>query len=231
MGIDEDHQAWEAYPQHRWVFNKLDLALRMGYAAGPAGVPIPRDGKYIIKPIYNLYGMGLGAEVVEWTLADNKKIEDCEIISPGYMWCEYLEGPHYSVDYMRMAADPSLKDLVGWSPFCAMKGTNSESDLVKFTEWQCVEPPDLQLPSSIDNLHGVEYINLEMKGTQIFEVHLRSGNDHMWPYPIGTKLIPVWDEKEALDIPDEEFLGNITLPKIEAGGLTRYGFRVILNNS
>lgn len=226
MRIDEDHQAWEAYPQHRWVFNKLDLALRMGYAAGPAGVPIPRDGKYIIKPIYNLYGMGLGAEVVEWTLADNKKIEDCEIISPGYMWCEYFEGPHYSVDYKRVHSE--------WQPFCAMKGTNTEQNLVKFTEWERVEPPELELPDFIKNLDGVEYINLEMKGTQIFEVHLRSGNNHIWSYPIGTKLIPVWNDKpskEVLDIPDEEYIGGVTLPKIDTRGLTRYGFMVIINNS
>ena len=33
--LDEDYQAWDAYPQHRWVFNKLEVALKLGYKAGP----------------------------------------------------------------------------------------------------------------------------------------------------------------------------------------------------
>jgi hypothetical protein len=29
--IEEDYEAWEAYPQYRWVFNKLELSMRLGY--------------------------------------------------------------------------------------------------------------------------------------------------------------------------------------------------------
>lgn len=227
MSINNDCDAWEAYShdsRSRWIFNKLELAIRLGYSAGPAGVPIPRNGKYVIKPIYNLYGMGLGAEVVQWSLADNKKIEECEIISPGYMWCEYLKGPHYSVDYVR--------GINGWEPLSAMKGTNTEQNLIKFKKWERVEPPKLELPRFVDDLPLRHHtINVEMKGTQIFEIHLRKGNSHIRQYPIGTKLIPVWDENEPLDIPDKECVGNVTLPKIDNRGLTRYGFKVILNNS
>ena len=65
--LDEDYQAWEAYPQHRWVFNKLEVALKLGYKAGPACVPLPKTEntlfKAIIRPIYNLYGMGINAKV------------------------------------------------------------------------------------------------------------------------------------------------------------------------
>ena len=64
--IDEDFQAWEKYPEYRWVFNKLELALKLGYRAGPACVPLPplrSHFKVVIRPIYNLYGMGIGAKV------------------------------------------------------------------------------------------------------------------------------------------------------------------------
>ena len=51
--IDEDEEAWVAFPHHRWVFNKLEVALKLGYAAGPACVPVQHDGMDIVRPIYN----------------------------------------------------------------------------------------------------------------------------------------------------------------------------------
>ena len=61
--IDEDYQAWDAYPESRWIFNKLELSLKLGYNAGPACVPVKEAGKYIVRPIYNLYGMGVGTSI------------------------------------------------------------------------------------------------------------------------------------------------------------------------
>ena len=57
--IDSDQDAWEAYPQHRWVFNKLEVALRQGFHAGPACSRVTFEGKkkVVIRPIYNLFGM------------------------------------------------------------------------------------------------------------------------------------------------------------------------------
>ena len=40
--IDEDYQAWVEYPEHRWVFNKLETSMRFGYDTGPACVPITK---------------------------------------------------------------------------------------------------------------------------------------------------------------------------------------------
>ena len=65
----DDYHAWEAYPQYRWVLNKLDVSLRLGYHAGPAGVPVKHTGWYIVRPIYNPYGMGIGAHK-KWLDAD-----------------------------------------------------------------------------------------------------------------------------------------------------------------
>ena len=67
--ILDDYHAWQAYPHYRWIFNKLEVSLRLGYHAGPAGIPVQRTGYYIIRPVYNPYGMGIGAHK-KWLSAD-----------------------------------------------------------------------------------------------------------------------------------------------------------------
>ena len=59
--VIEDYQVWKAYPQYRWIMDKLGVSLRLGYHAGPAGIPVERTGWYIVRPVYNPYGMGIGA--------------------------------------------------------------------------------------------------------------------------------------------------------------------------
>mgnify|MGYP001284431473 CR=1 FL=1 len=85
------NDAWLKYPQHHIWFNKLWLAEQLGYDCGPASVPVSKSGKYIVRPIYNLRGMGLGTYVTE--LHPNT-VDD---IQPGYFWCEYFEGTHKTV--------------------------------------------------------------------------------------------------------------------------------------
>ena len=102
--VEEDFQAWQIYPEHRWVFNKLELALRLGYDAGPACVPITRSGKYVVRPIYNLYGMGIGAKVIHINIMQSKSMENHALIPPGYFWCEAFEGEHKSVDFEKLYA-------------------------------------------------------------------------------------------------------------------------------
>jgi hypothetical protein len=99
---EEDFQAWELYKntEHRWVFNKLEIALRQGLGAGPASTAPDRNGIYIYRPIYNLYGMGIGAKKFEYdkeTMYDS--LINNDVVPPGYFWCEWLEGEHLSIDY------------------------------------------------------------------------------------------------------------------------------------
>ena len=42
----QDKHAWLIYPDHRNLFNKLELSLRLGYTCGPAGVDVPKSGMY-----------------------------------------------------------------------------------------------------------------------------------------------------------------------------------------
>ena len=91
--VEEDYQAWEAYPQYRWIYNKLELALELGYEAGPACVPVKKTGDYIVRPVYNLYGMGIGAVKKHFDrYKDAEDLINHEHIPPGYFWCEWFDG-------------------------------------------------------------------------------------------------------------------------------------------
>jgi len=194
--IDEDYQAWELYPEHHWIFNKLEVALKLGYQAAPACVPLPRVSrttlfKTIIRPIYNLYGMGIGAKTrIFRPMIDNEFIINHSFIPPGYFWCEYFEGIHYSIDYKRTNS-PNGSYFV-WEPFCAMIGEKSEDNLTKFTKWTCIEPPMLELPNFLWDINNVDFLNLECIDNKIIEIHLRTGNDIFHEKPINTVAIPIW---------------------------------------
>src|SRR5262249_45117653 len=54
----EDSDAWLWFPDHRWVYDKVAIALSQGLDAGPHGVPPPRFPVFS-KPITNLKGMGI----------------------------------------------------------------------------------------------------------------------------------------------------------------------------
>ena len=198
--IEEDYEAWEAYPQYRWLFNKLELSSKLKYDCGPACVPIKKANNYIIRPIYNLYGMGIGA---------HKKFLDPKIhgeemihhkhIPPGYFWCEWFDGTHYSLDFIREGNR--------WTPFSSMIGIHdTEKSLSRFVEWKVVTPSffRINLPEWIEDIETEKYLNIETKGQKILEIHLRSGNDIAWNYSVGTKIIPVWkgfDYKEYEHLP------------------------------
>ena len=96
---EEDFQCWDAYPKYRWLFNKLEVSLKLGYDCGPAGVPITKAGNYIIRPIYNLYGMSVGVRKQWLRIEDADDIQKHKFMPAGYYWCEWFEGNHYSVDY------------------------------------------------------------------------------------------------------------------------------------
>ena len=213
--IEEDFQAWSEYPHYRWLFNKLEVAQRLEYDSGPSGVPITEAKYYIIRPTYNLFGMGIGAEkkYLDPEL-HNEEIINCKHIVPGYFWCEYFDGPHYSIDFKRENGE--------WQPFSATEGTHvTEDNLVKFEKWEVIEPP-IVLPKLLQEI-DVEYMNVESKGDKIFEVHLRSGNDMAWHTPIGTIFYPVWSSSDYSALSDLEFVGNYhdDITKYEANGLLK----------
>ena len=205
----DDVEAWETYPDHHWLFNKLEVAEKLGYECGPACVPVQRHLRAVIRPIYNLYGMSLGAKV-KWLnpQRDNPSIEENGIIPPGYFWCEYLDGPHGSVDYHKL---PNGR----WEPYHAMLGIIEDQNLRKFKSWERIEVPYEveRLPAWIPR--NVRDLNVEWRGDNIIEIHLRTGNDPLHGSPIGEKLIPIFRGDE---IPEGEFVSNEQETDYDASG-------------
>lgn len=178
--IDKD--AWLLYPNHRDLFNKLEVSLRLGYTCGPAGVDVPKSDMYCIRPIYNLNGMGAGSYFQELLI-------NCDNFIPaGYFWCEIFEGIQYSIDW-------EYKNNI-WNPIFCCAGYREENDpLYKFNKWVvCEIPNDITLPNFIREINDVKYINTEFIGNKLIEVHLRKSSD----FPENAKeLIPLWEnEKE-----------------------------------
>lgn len=180
----EDWDAWNKYPQHRWLFNKLELSLKLGYNAGPTPMPVTVTGEYIVRPIYNLSGMGIGASIMT--------LEAGEVYNfpPSYFWCERFIGDHLSVNYEWQG-----NTLV---PTHTSKGETDFENLSRFKRWTKIEHQDLELPHWINNLTSVDNINIEFIGGKIIEIHLRAGVD----FPDGaTEIIPVWSttNKDEVD--------------------------------
>ena len=171
----EDCDVYVKYPKHRKWFNKLWLSEMLGYKCGPGGTDIPEDGVYVVRPIYNLGGMGAGAKVV-----DLKK-DDYRSVPPGYFWCEYFEGPHLSGDYRYVTGQ-----IPYWEPLSCWEGINYPINLSKFVEWKR-HPQAPKVPKSFNELSDVAVINVEFIGDKPIEVHLRKTVD-----PDYDHMIPVW---------------------------------------
>lgn len=184
--VQYDCDAWTRYPQHRWIFNKLDLSLLLGYCAGPGGTSVPQDDDYVVRPIMNLSGMGAGAK--QQFIACN----DFKTVEPGYFWCEYFQGKHTTVDYEWQMID----DLHVLRPIFAAEGYRTNKELYRFSAWRRVTPPLWPLPKWINSLRDVPKFNIEFIDDKIIEIHLRSGID----FPDkATQIIPRWSDMSDSD--------------------------------
>lgn len=174
--IKTDEEAWIKYPSHRLWFNKLWVSERFCHACGPAGIEVPESGTYIVRPIYNLYGMGANASFRFLTKKDK------DLLPPGHFWCEVFEGDHLSIE---------LNWNDGrWTPNSIFQGHHAnEEELFRFSKWSRVDC-DVVIPTVLDVLYDCGSINVEMIGNKVIEVHLRGSPD-----PIEyNEFIPVWND-------------------------------------
>lgn len=185
--IQTDSDAWFEYPHHRRFFNKLELALRLGYNAGPCGVSVNKPDYYIVRPIYNLSGMGVSARRVYLHPGD------LSTVKPGEFWCEYFHGPNVTIDYewQTLIGEPILK------PVFAAVGYRNNDDFYRFARWCQIDPPMPILPKWISELQDVPRFNIEFIHENIIEIHLRPGVD--FP-PDSKQIIPVWDDTNDTEI-------------------------------
>ena len=178
-----DEDVYIKYPRQREWFNKLWIAELMGYDCGPAGVDVPKAGTYVVRPIYNLSGMGIGAEV--------KQLDKGDLSTPpGYFWCEYLRGSHYSVNY-KWQIDHRIGGK--WIGINCWEGVNMPINLTKFVEWKRSAyipelPKSFAAVKAFEDLgEDVKTINVEFIDDNPIEVHLRHSTD-----PAYDHIIPVW---------------------------------------
>lgn len=195
--MTEDYEAWVKYPQHHKWFNKLYVAEQMRYNCGPCGVAPSKSDYYIVRPIYNLGGMGVGTRMQYIEANDYSKVE------PGYFWCEFLTGKQYSATYEFVHDTKPY-----WKPISCWEGEQFRGSFTKFTKWTRSRNYAPEVPRVFNDLCDVKRINVEFKGNSPFEVHLRDTPD-----PDYDELIPLWED-------DEDIINKISL-------MSKQGYRYI----
>src|ERR1700722_11066875 len=190
----EDSDAWQWYPAHRWIYNKLAVGLSKKLGAGPHGTPPPRFPVFS-KPIVNLKGMGVGSRVLHCAA------EYDEHYAPGHFWMTLLAGRHVSSDVAVVDGEPRWWRHVTGKP--AGEGT--------FDYWIVHAEPDAEIETRCGawlrkNLAGYTgMLNLETIGGTIIEVHLRFADQ--WPDLYGPGWVEVLGglyETGAWDFPDDD---------------------------
>jgi hypothetical protein len=164
----EDSDAWQWYPAHRWVYDKLAVALSQKLAAGPHGTTPPRFPVFS-KPIVNLRGMGVGSRVLS-SPADYERH-----YAPGHFWMTLLAGRHVSSDVA----------VVGGEPRWWRHATGKPAGEGTFDYWTVHAAPDAEIEARCGawvRAHLAGYtgmLNLETIDGAIIEAHLRFADQ--WP--------------------------------------------------
>ena len=166
-------EEWDSIsPKDLWVYNKLQLSQVCGHTSGPAGLPVPSPGYYIIRPSINFMGMGRYARKEYLT-------DDTEHLHPGEFWCEIFTGQHKSVDYHWGNCE------------LVVYGLKSAETYYKWDRWEKVQEK-ISFPDVLDDFkYRYEWINIEMIGNNIIEVHFRPSADFRYSNDVA---IPIWDE-------------------------------------
>src|SRR5258705_10688011 len=164
----DDPEAWLWNPRHRWVFDKLQVALSQGLTAGPHGI-VPPSFPVFSKPVFNLRGMGEGSRVLS-DLADYQRW-----YAPGHMWMPLLEGAHVSTDLAIIAGQSSWFRHATGKPGPAGTFDYWTVHAGKFPA--LMETPSAWVASNLADYTGL--LNIESIGGTIIEAHLRFADQ--WP--------------------------------------------------
>jgi len=164
----EDADAWVWYPRHRWVYDKVAVALSQGIAAAPHGVE-PPSYPVFSKPISNLKGMGVGSRLLR------SAAEYAAHYAPGHMWMSWLHGRHVSSDVAVVDGRPvwwrhatGKPDRDGTFDYWVIHAAPSEEIETRCGAW---------IAANLPGYTGL--LNLETIGGSIIEAHLRFADQ--WP--------------------------------------------------
>jgi hypothetical protein len=184
--IKTDIEAFIKYTKDAHWYNKVHLSRELGYKCGVD--KIPESGKWIVRPITNLKGMGRQA-VIDY-------FKEGTPIEPGMFYCEVFEGPHITIDYIREHGN--------WSQHHTFEGFNTPENLTQFSRWKKVDYT-YKLQPFLQNVEA-DHINIEVKGDKIIEAHLRPNPDPV----MYDDFWPIWSESQKppfnnyVRIPDKD---------------------------
>ena len=185
--LDGNDEWGNIHPSDLWIYNKLFLSRILGYTCGPVGTTVPKSDYYIVRPSFNLLGMGRFARK-EWI----EKYTD--YLHPAEFWCEIFIGEHLSVDFKNQEAE------------LVVLGTKNEEDpYYKWQKWEKIDKK-VEFPDILRDLKGkYEYINCEFIDGKLIEVHFRQNPDFRYGNRIA---IPIWNEKELnkMDMDEYKFI-------------------------
>jgi hypothetical protein len=185
--LDGNDEWGNIHPSDLWIYNKLFLSRILGYICGPVGTTVPKSDYYIIRPSFNLLGMGRFARK-EWI----EKYTDH--IHPAEFWCEIFTGEHLSVDFKNQEAELVVLGI-----------KNEEDPYYKWQKWEKIDKK-VEFPDILRDLKGkYEYINCEFIDGKLIEVHFRQNPDFRYGNRIA---IPIWNEKELnkMDMDEYKFI-------------------------
>ncbi len=185
---DCDDEWNQIHPSDLWVYNKLFLSRVLGYTCGPSGTTVPKPDFYIVRPSFNILGMGRFARK-EWMEFNTDHIH------PAEFWCEIFTGEHLSVDFRNQKSE------------LVVIGHKKENDpYYKWEKWERIDK-NIEFPEILKDLKGnYEWINCEFIGGNLIEVHFRKNPDFRYG---NTVAIPVWDEENVENmsfIEDNDYL-------------------------
>lgn len=160
-------------PSDLWVYNKLQLSQVLGYTCGPAGLEVPNPDFYIVRPSINMMGMGRYARREYLN-------QSTEHLHPSEFWCEIFSGQHKSIDYHWGECKLVVNGFI-----------KSAQNLYQWDKWEKVDQK-IPFPDVLNEFkYRYEWINIEMIGDKIIEVHFRPNPDFRYG---NTVAIPIWDE-------------------------------------
>jgi hypothetical protein len=172
----EDADSWEWYPAHRWIYDKLAVALSQGLAGAPHGV-MPPSFPVFSKPIMNLRGMGTGSRVIASAAAYR------QALTPGHFWCTLLTGRHVSSDAAVVDGE-----AVWWRHTTGVTAPGGTFDY-----WHIHAESDPAVEAwcgawARRHLRGYTgMVNFETIGGRIIEAHLRFADQ--WPDLYGADWV------------------------------------------
>lgn len=194
VGVSDD-RCWELNPRFQWLYDRLQLAQAQELRCGPCGLD-PSRLPVVVKPIVNLTGLSQGVRLV-------RQAENLDH-HPGYFWCEYLEGPQYSVDLLVHRGE------VRW--LCASRCYELRIGVFSGFHVGVELPRSLrQVVVGFVDAHLARYtgaVNLELRDGAVIESHLRPSLQ--WLEFYGPEFVVAWArlaDGEKVEAPPEATSG------------------------